>query len=222
MRSLWRPLFLVMLALLVPIVPFLAFGPWLEGRVETWLDEHPAPSLVAAGTIALLSTDVLLPIPSSVVSTMAGAELGLVGGAAASWLGMTLGAIFGFALARGLGRPLAERLASDQDLARMDDMARSGGPWMLYVTRPLPVLAEASVLLLGASRLGWRPFLQAVTLSNLGIALVYAALGHWARGSGALVWAILASIALPLAATAVARWLLPVRVPAETSQPGSP
>lgn len=218
MRHLWRPLLLVALALLVPIVPFLSFGPWLEERIERWLDPPPPPAMVALGTVALLSTDVLLPVPSSVVSTVAGAQLGVVAGTIVSWLGMTLGAVAGFVLARVCGRPLAERLASADDLNRLDALAAHHGAWILIVTRALPVLAEAAVLLMGATRLGWRRFLPAVLLSNLGIAAVYSVLGHLARYRGQMLLAIAVSIALPVLATTMARWLLPRSSPSSPSQ----
>jgi uncharacterized membrane protein YdjX (TVP38/TMEM64 family) len=211
MRELWRPLIIVCLALLVPVVPFLSFGGWLEQQVEAWLDPPPPPLAVAAGTVAILSTDILLPVPSSVVSTVAGAQLGIAAATAASWLGMTLGACLGFWLARILGRPLAERFSSLDDLERMDLLSTRYGPWILVGTRALPVLAEAAVLFLGATRLAWRQFLPAVMLSNLGIAAVYAVLGHYARSRGELPLALAASIALPLLAATMARWLLPRR-----------
>lgn len=209
MRDLLRPLLLVVLALLVPIVPFLGFGPWLEGRIEGWLDPPPPPGMVAHATVALLSTDVLLPIPSSVVSTVAGAQLGIALGTLASWLGMTIGAAAGFVLAKAFGRPLASRLSSADDLARLDAVTRQYGAWILIVTRALPILAEAAVLLLGATGLPWRRFWPAIMLSNLGIAAVYSVLGHLARGGGQMPLAIAASIALPLLATTMARRLLP-------------
>jgi uncharacterized membrane protein YdjX (TVP38/TMEM64 family) len=218
MRELVRPLLVVGLALLVPIVPFLGFGPWLEGRIEGWLDPPPAPAMVALATVALLSTDVLLPIPSSVVSTVAGAQLGIVGATLASWLGMTFGAAFGFALAKWCGRPLAERFSSSDDLDRLDALAGRYGAWILIVTRALPILAEAAVLLMGTTRLSWRRFLPAIMLSNLGIAAVYSVLGHLARDRGQLLWAIAVSIALPLLATTMARWLLPRTAPPPESE----
>ena len=76
---------------------------------------------------------------------------------------------------------------------------------MLVLTRPVPVLAEAGLLLLGSTRLPWRWFLLPVLLSNLGIAAIYAALGNWVRMPVALA----ASIALPLAAAVIARRLWP-------------
>jgi len=209
MRDIWRPLLLVVLALAVPIVPFLGFGPWLEGRIEGWLDPPPSPALVALASVALLSSDVLLPIPSSVVSTVAGAQLGMALATVVSWSGMTLGAAGGFMLAKAFGRPLACRLSSADDLARLETVSRQYGAWILIVTRALPILAEAAVLLLGATGLPWRRFWPAVMLSNLGIAAVYSALGHFARAGDQMPLAIAASIALPLLATTMARWLLP-------------
>ncbi len=209
MRDLWRPLIIVCLALLVPVLPFLSFGGWLEGRVAQWLDPPPPPLAVAIGTIAILATDILLPVPSSVVSTVAGAQLGIVGATVASWLGMTIGATIGFWLAHMFGRPLAVRFSSHDDLDRMDSLARRYGPWILIATRALPVLAEAAVLFLGTTQLAWRRFLPAIALSNLGIAAVYAVLGHYARSQGELPLALAASIALPVVAATMARWLLP-------------
>ena len=84
---------------------------------------------------------------------------------------------------------------------------------MLIVTRPLPLLAEAAVLLTGVSGLSWRWFLPCVMLSNLGIALVYSILGRMAFAQGQLLIALVASIALPILATAIARRLLRERLP---------
>lgn len=208
MRELWRPLLLVFFALLIPVLPFLAIGPWLEANIAAWLDPPPPPLTIAAGTFAILSTDVLLPVPSSLVSTVAGAQLGILPATIASWLGLSIGAILGFWLAKTCGRPLAERFAGADDLARIDLLSGQYGAWILVATRALPVLAEAAVLFLGATQLSWRRFLPPVLLSNLGIAAVYSALGHLARTQGELPLALAASIAVPLLASTIVRWLL--------------
>ncbi|NUQ64181.1 MAG: VTT domain-containing protein [Pirellulales bacterium] len=205
MRDLLKPILLVLIVLLIPILPFIGFGPWLEKWIESQLRQSLPPVVVAAAVVGLLSTDVFLPIPSSVVSTVAGNALGIAAGAAASWAGMTLGAALGFALARAFGRPLAMRFAGREDLERIDRASDRFGPLVLVLARPVPVLAEASVLFLGTTRLGWTAFFLPVALSNLGIAVVYAALGNLVQ----LPIAVAASIALPLVAAAVARRFWP-------------
>lgn len=222
MRDLWRPLLIICLALLVPIVPFIGFGDSIDTRVAAWLDPPPPPLTIALGTIAILSTDIFLPVPSSAVSTVAGAQLGIVGATLASWLGLTIGAVAGFALARTFGRRLAERFAQREDLDQMDYVAQRYGSRIVIGARALPVLAEASVLLLGTTQLAWRKFLPAVMLSNLGIALVYALLGHFAHGRGELPLALAASIALPVLAATAARWCLPRRAESRDAPPAMP
>jgi uncharacterized membrane protein YdjX (TVP38/TMEM64 family) len=155
-----------------------------------------------------MATDVVLPVPSSLVATLAGAQLGVLGGTSASWTGMTLGATLAFGLARYWGRPLAERFVSTVDLARLDRLATRLGPGLIVVTRAIPVFAEASVLLLGINRLAWRRFLPALCASNLGIALAYAAFGDFAGRHAWLPLALAISVAAPLALLAIVRWFI--------------
>ena len=63
--------------------------------------------------------------------------------------------------------------------------------------RPIPVLAEASVLGAGLSRLPFRRFALLTTLANLGIAAVYSAAGAFAAGTGSLLLAFAGALLLP-------------------------
>ena len=205
-----RPLLFLAALLAIPIVPFLIFGDRLEARITDWLRLDLSPVTIAAAVFGLLAGDILLPVPSSIVTTFAGRALGFWSGTAVAWSGMTAGAVGAFGLVRVFGRPLARRLSSDQALARTDDLAGRWGVFVLVLTRPVPVLAEASVLWMGTTRLAWPRFLTAVGLSNLGIASTYAALGEHVP----LPVAIAASIALPLVLAGLARWLWPAAPPA--------
>jgi len=204
MRRLLVPILVIAMALAVPVVPFLVFGP----QLETWLDRtvHDIvdPVVAALLIVGLLSTDVLLPIPSSVLSTLGGDVLGFGLGTAASFVGLMLGAILGFALARFLGRPLVLRLAEAEDIERIDRLTGQMGTVVLIVTRPVPIFAEAAVLFFGATRLPWSRFLPPVAVVNLAIAAAYSALGNWAQ----LPLALTLSIAIPVLATVIARRIL--------------
>jgi uncharacterized membrane protein YdjX (TVP38/TMEM64 family) len=203
--SITRSLLLLTILLLIPIVPFLIWGDSVEAWVADWTHRAGSPWVVATGVAGVLATDVFLPVPSSLVSTFAGAKLGTVAGTLASWTGMSCGAIFGFALARAWGRPLAQRLSRPADLDRMAEASQRYGPIILVVTRALPVLAEASVLLMGIHRLSWKKFLPAVLLSNLGIAIAYSAFGKFAQQHEWLALALGISVALPVLLTTLAR-----------------
>ena len=200
-----RSFALVGIALLVPIVPFLAFGSWMEPAVEALLRNESNSLRIGIVVVALLSSDIFLPIPSSVVSTFAGQSLGIVAGTLACWLGMTLGGVIGYALAAHFGPHLARRFARQDALAQMESLRGAAGTWLVVLTRALPVLAEAAVLVCGLHRMGWRRFLVALSLANLGIALAYAALGNVASEHGWFAFALGVSAALPLLLAALVR-----------------
>jgi uncharacterized membrane protein YdjX (TVP38/TMEM64 family) len=207
MYELFRTLPLMCVVLLAPIIPFLLWG----GSFEEWLrglaEDPPPPGVLDALVVGLLSTDIFLPIPSSVVSTMAGWQLGWLRGTLATWVGLSVGAVAGFALARQFGRRLALWFSRAEDLDRMHELSQEFGPYVLAITRAVPVFSEATVLLMGAHQLSWSRFLPAVLASNLGIALAYAAFGDFAQQHQWLPLALGVSIALPVLVAAVAqRW----------------
>jgi uncharacterized membrane protein YdjX (TVP38/TMEM64 family) len=205
--GLGRPLLLIAVVLAIPILPFLGLGESFEARLSDWFDAAMSPGTAAGLVIGMLASDILLPVPSSVVSTFAGKVLGFWAGTAAIWCGMTAGSVVAFWLVRLGGRPLARRLSGEASLRQIDELAQRYGALVLVLARPVPVFAEASVLLMGTSQLAWWRFLLAVGLSNLGVSAAYAALGDRVQ----FPVAVAASIALPLLAAAIARWCWPAQ-----------
>jgi uncharacterized membrane protein YdjX (TVP38/TMEM64 family) len=209
MRELFRTLPLMCVVLLVPVIPFLFFG----GKLESWLqgvaEDPPSAAVTATLVISLLATDVLLPIPSSVISTLSGWQLGVWRGTLATWIGMNLGAVVGFAAARRWGQPFAMWFSKGEDLKRIRQVSDLYGPYVLILTRAMPVFAEASVLMAGIHRLSWRRFLPAVVLSNLGIAIAYSAFGDFAQQHQWLPLALGVSVAIPVLVAAVAKRFFP-------------
>ena len=196
--SLLKPLLLVALVLVVPVVLIAFWGEPFVDVIERWQQTPPPPHVLAAVVVALLASDVLLPIPSGPINTLAGGQLGFWWGTVVCATGMTCGAVIAFGLARAWGRPLAERLSSPKQLRDMESACHNHGLWMVLVTRPLPVLAEACALLVGTLQMRWQAFLPTVMIANLLIAATYCALGHQANQYGWLPLAVCASAALPL------------------------
>jgi uncharacterized membrane protein YdjX (TVP38/TMEM64 family) len=161
------------------------------------------PEIIAAAVVSLLGLDVLLPVPSSIVSTAAGAGLGFLPGLAASTAGMTLGSLVGYGLGRKFGVPLVRRMVRDRDLERVSARFRAGAPWALAAMRPVPVLAEASALFAGVSAVPVPLYVTVTTLANTGISAVYCAAGAKALSAGSFFLAFAASIGLPAAAMAI-------------------
>lgn len=200
----------------VPIFPLLLLGLAFEDRVTQWIE---ASSLSGgakfAAIIVLLAGDILLPIPSSAVTTWGGGVIGVAAATFASTIGMTLGATLGFGLSRWLGRRFVERRSGAGDLGRTALLVERFGPIALVLTRPLPILAEACVLLVGTTGLPWRRFLPPVVLSSVLVSAIYAAAGAYFHDRGAFSPAIVLSGTVPLLAALVARRWLPKKPNAE-------
>lgn len=221
-RDLIRPMLPMVLVLAIPIVPFLLWGERVETWLAGWRANPPAWPVVASAVVGLLATDIFLPIPSSLISTLAGSELGIVLGTAATWVGMSLGAVLGFGLARWTGPAVVRRLVGPRDLARTTQLVERLGPWLLVLGRGVPVVAESTVLLFGMHQLAWRKFLPPVLLANLGLAATYSLFGDLADRYHSLPLAMGIAIALPVLLVAAFRATMPepgASPPADSQNP---
>jgi uncharacterized membrane protein YdjX (TVP38/TMEM64 family) len=184
-------------AVAVPLLPWLAWGARLDQQVARLLDPPPAPGLLAVFEVGILAADILLPVPSSFVATLGGASLGVVAGTLCAWAGMTLGSLAGWWLGRlAGGRSLAAM--DPQDLEAMARRQRAFGPLAVFVTRPLPLVAEATALMAGATGMPAVPFLAAAAAANLAVAFAWSLAGSMGREADAMQWVTIASLALPV------------------------
>lgn len=192
-------------ALAFVILPFLL----LDRTTNNWFDRVHHSNLpftaVAVVIVLFLALDVVLPIPSSIVSTAAGASLGFFPGLIASTLGMTVASLAGYILGRRWGLPMLRRFVPERELIYVSHRFNRRALWVLAAMRPVPVLAEVSAMFAGASALPLGRFVPVSILANAGISAVYCAAGAKAFDSGSLLMAFAASVALPGIAMAVSR-----------------
>ncbi|MDX1982709.1 MAG: VTT domain-containing protein [Bryobacteraceae bacterium] len=190
----------VMLAAI--LVPFFLWGEQIEAWAGAFVKSGAGWWQAAAVLAGLLAADVVLPVPSSLLSTAAGALLGFTGGVVSSWLGMTAGCLAGY----GLGRWLPPgKLLGDAEALRLRGASEKYGDWMLILFRAVPVLAEASVFFAGLTGMAWCRFLLMTALSNLGISAVYAAAGAFAARRDSFLLAFASAVLIPGAAMLMAR-----------------
>src|SRR6476620_5115277 len=188
----WALLIGLMFALI--IIPFLIFEKQFEA-LGTWLTEGHASGWASAVTIgALLALDVFLPVPSSIVSTGAGVLLGFWPGAVVIWIGMTLGCIIGYVFGAYAAGP-ARRLVGADGLTDAGKIMERYGPWAIIICRPIPVLAESSVVFAGLVRSPVGPFLWLTALADAGIAIAYAAVGAFSMQAGSFLLTFAGAVA---------------------------
>ncbi len=190
----WAVLWIVLIGIV--LLPFLLFEQQFNELAERVTASETSRWEVAGAIFSLLSLDVFLPVPSSIVSTAAGVLLGFVAGAAVIWTGMMAGCAVGYLVgARGSGA--ARRLVGEDGIARAAGLARRYGDVTIVLCRPVPVLAEASVVFAGLVHAPFGKFVRLTALSNLGIALGYGAFGALSLDLNSFLFAFLGALLIP-------------------------
>jgi uncharacterized membrane protein YdjX (TVP38/TMEM64 family) len=187
------------MALLTTIlVPFALLDREVTAASLGWIAAETRPAWIFAAVVTLLTADIVLPVPSSLVSTAAGASLGFGLACVASCVGLTLSAQLGYLLGRTLGLPIVTRIVRGDAMALASARLKGRAAGALVIFRTVPVLAEASVLMAGVLRVNPAEFFLSTFLANAGISIAYSAVGALALELNSFPVALAGAIALPL------------------------
>lgn len=186
------------LLLLFILVPFFLLEGKVNGLVQTTLASATSVLLITLAVIGFLVADVVLPVPSSFVLTTTGYLLGVGSGTAVCFVGMTCASLAGYWLGRYAGSPVARRVVGAPQLDRFVQVWERYGDTVLVAFRAVPVLAEATTILAGISRVRLPRFLLLVSIGNLVVSLVYASIGAMSASQSSFLLASVASVVLPV------------------------
>ncbi|MDI6724417.1 MAG: VTT domain-containing protein [Methanobacterium sp.] len=197
MKSRFKWALLAIVILLIILIPFFLFNDSVETWIDYFFNSSPPKLLVGIAIGGLLSIDILAPVPSSVVSTAGGYFLGFISGTLISLAGMTVSCIIGYWLGKKFGTPISERLVGPKELSKLEKLQKKYGDWIIIISRAVPVLAEASVIVAGIGGMPLNRFILLILLSNLGISLVYAAIGDYSAHINSFLLAFAGAVILP-------------------------
>jgi uncharacterized membrane protein YdjX (TVP38/TMEM64 family) len=165
-EKIYRQSVVIIAALLVPILPFVIIGELPGEKWLSWADEDAILfGLVGSG---LLTLDIALPIPSSIIGTVLGARLGFWPGFVATWLGLMAGNMLGYSLAR---------FALTRMRSWLPEFPETTTLILVFLSRPVPVFAEAVSLAAGATRMPALPYFSVCAAGNAIYAAVLAGNG---------------------------------------------
>jgi uncharacterized membrane protein YdjX (TVP38/TMEM64 family) len=190
----WAILWILLIGMV--LLPFLLFEQQFNDFAARVTASGTSRWIVAGAVFALLALDVFLPVPSSIVSTAAGMLLGFASGTTVVWSGMMTGCLLGYWVG-ARGSVAAKRLVGDDGLARAAALFNRYGDLTIVLCRPVPVIAEASVVFAGLVRANLTRFAQLTAISNLGIAIGYAAFGAYSLRLDSFVVAFIGALLLP-------------------------
>ncbi|HMJ05439.1 MAG TPA: VTT domain-containing protein, partial [Chthoniobacterales bacterium] len=156
---------------------------------------------VAIAGATWLALDAVLPVPSSIVATTMGTALGALPGTVVNAVGLTVSCLIGLLIGRS-GSPIAERMLGQAVYGQFIAWVERYGIIAVVACRAVPVMAEVSVIALGAARGRSGPILLAAGIADIGLGGLYAFAGA-AHGPAAAPGApaFAAAIVLPAVAT---------------------
>jgi uncharacterized membrane protein YdjX (TVP38/TMEM64 family) len=206
---------LITVLLVLIIAPFCIWGGWFEKMLDlqgakAWMESLGAWAWL--GGVALLISDLILPVPSTVVMSALGLVYGWFWGGIASAAGALLAGLAAYALCRKFGHRPALWLAGEAGLAKGEALFRSQrGGWLVALSRWMPVLPEAVACLAGLAKMPFRVFFAALLSGCVPLGFTFAAIG--ALGVERPGLAIALSALAPVALYGVAAMLLRNREP---------
>jgi uncharacterized membrane protein YdjX (TVP38/TMEM64 family) len=194
MRLLWTA---VALAILF-CIPFAIWGEnfmrWFSGEAAVeWIRSWGAWGWCAV--IALLISDLFLPVPATPVMSAAGFVYGTAVGGILSATGSFAAGMVGYGLCRCFGRGIAVKLAGERELANHETLFQRSGPWLVAASRWLPLFPEVVSCLAGLTRMRLSVFAASLACGALPLGFVYAAIGAAGQENPRL--ALTLSVAVP-------------------------
>lgn len=180
------------------LVPFALLENRMTELVQHTLQSKASLAWITLAVVAFLLADIVLPVPSSFVLSTTGYLLGFGAGTAVCFVGLSCASLAGYALGRYAAGPLTQRIVGRAQLERFAALSRRHGDLLLVAFRAMPVLAEATTILAGISRLPLLRFTIVVSVGNLVVAAVYAWIGAVSASQSSFLFASVASIVLPV------------------------
>ena len=190
---------IVLVLTLLVLIPFFIWGDALLAMFDGNAARMRIQEYGAWGwavVMGLLIVDLFLPIPATGVMSAAGYVYGALLGGFISCVGSFLSGFLAYVLCRSFGRPIAEWLAGPEGLEQNERLFARSGPWLVMLSRWLPVLPEVVACLSGLARMKLRIFLTALLCGTIPTAFTYAAVG--ALFDSEPGWALALSITLPV------------------------
>ena len=163
------------------IITFLLWGNQINELFDKFLEqakEEQNQGLVRNILFFTLASDILLPIPSSLASTLCGHYLGFWEGFLVSFMAMNISSFIGYFIGR-FCTSIAMKLIKQKEIQQLDNSSMNKGACWILAMRPVPVLAEASVLYAGIKKLPIKSVAWGLLLGNATVSAIYALLGTY-------------------------------------------
>jgi len=148
------------------------------------------PIVFSLISLVILASDVVLPIPSTIVMYLNGYVMGIVGGFLLSLSSLMISSLIGFYIGKRFSR-------RDQSPSFSRFFHRYGFA-SIILTRGIPILAEAISIVGGYTQMSLRKFTLYHIIGYLPVCFIYAYLGKYAKEEDAFITVLLVSVGITI------------------------
>lgn len=156
----------------VIIVTFLLFKDIETYFVKVLNKASDHPLTYALISFLVLTADIVLPVPSSIVMFINGFVLGAFGGFFISFISVVVGAIIGYYFGKLTSMGSKHKLKSD-----VDNIVNKYGAIAILISRGIPILSESICIVCGYNKMPIRQYIIANVIGYLPICILYAICG---------------------------------------------
>lgn len=186
MKTILYPFLVTSLVILITFGLFEGLETYFPQQLKA-LNGHSAS--YAFISFLILSGDILLPVPSSIVMYLNGLVLGPIWGTLLSFTALMAGAIVGYLIGK-----FSSQLMNKQKNEQASVLLEKYGPSVLVLTRGIPVISESLCFVSGYNRINFRKYLLFSAIGYLPVCLVYALFGSLGKSDTvSFLWSFAAS-----------------------------
>lgn len=175
----------VIVSIIIIFVLFGSFESFSSSLLSAYSDD---PVKYIGTSFIILATDVVMPVPSSILMYLNGYTLGVVSGSILSWISLMTSSVLAYAI----GKYNPFKYLDNLENRSVTDL----GPYLIIVSRGIPVLAEAISIMGGVTRMPIRKFILLHAIGYIPICVLYAYLGKYAINKNSFVLALGISIGI--------------------------
>ncbi|MEO6000242.1 MAG: VTT domain-containing protein [Chitinophagaceae bacterium] len=150
----------------------------LEKWVEFNLTTNKSRLAYAILSFILLTSDIILPIPSSLVMILNGKVLGVLSGTIISFSSGLLSSLSGFYIGRK-ANPYFDKLFSKKDKEISNSLFKKFGNTAITISKALPIISEAISFVSGTTSVPVKTFLIYSMAGHFIVSLLYAYVGSY-------------------------------------------